>query len=412
MRRESCSSDATSHGPFRGLWRDRRGHSPVARRSRRASASLTVLAAAFALAFALPNAAFAVGPSLTPTGAQYAQQWALRQIGAANAWNYSTGQGVTIGLVDTGVDLQQQDLQGQILATTNCIGANANPANCSGSGMDDNGHGTHVAGIMVGTGDGGQGTYGVAPNAKLVVAKALDSTGAGADADVQAGIMWVVQHGARIVNLSLGDGSTLPLGLGSTGGITAALTAGIDYAWQNGAIPVLAAGNNGSGLGSSLLLGSLLGSTAAFGTLPAVIVGASTPTGAVASYSSQLTNDQWAILAPGGANDGNPADDVLSTYWTPSNPVSDYTTLAGTSMATPHVSGTLADLLAEGYSAQGAINQLLSSADKSVPCGSACSGLLDTSRAVGGPATPAPSGGGTTGAATDPISALLAALGL
>jgi subtilisin family serine protease len=403
MRRKAGSSGFT-----RGvsMWRFRTVDDGGRGRTHRRRMSASVMAAAFAMAVVLPNVAFASNDPL------FAQQWALAQIGASSAWVHSTGAGVIIGLVDTGVDLQQQDLQGQILASTNCIGANANPAACSGSGQDDNGHGTHVSGIMVAKKDNGLGIAGVAPDAKLVVAKALDATGAGADADVEAGIMWVVQHGAKVVNLSLGDGGTLPLGLASTGGISAALTAGINYAWQNGAIPVLAAGNNGGGLGSAPLLAALIGSNAAFGALDAVVVGASTPTGAVASYSSPITNDQWAIMAPGGANDGTTADDVLSTYWTAANPVSDYLTLAGTSMATPHVSGTLADLLAEGYTQQGAVNQLLASADKAVPCGASCAGLLDASKAVGGPATPPPAGGGSTGTATDPISALLAALGL
>lgn len=364
------------------------------------------VAASFAVTLVFPSAASAY------SGTLYNQQWSLQQIGAPNGWAHSQGKGVVIGLVDTGVDLQHADLAGQIIATTNCIGANGNPSACSGSGMDDNGHGTHVAGLLVGTGDNGNGTVGVAPQAKIVVAKALDSTGGGADADVEAGIMWVVQHGAKVVNLSLGDGSTLPLGLASTDSITPQLTAGIDYAWQNGAIPVLAAGNSGGGLGSSLLLGTLIGSTANFGSLPAVVVGAATKTGSVASYSAQLTNDQWAILAPGGANDGSPADDVLSSYWTSSNATDAYTALAGTSMATPQVAGTLADLLAEGLSPTQAVQQLLGSADKSVPCGSACAGLLDMSKALGGPATAAPPGGGTTAQATDPIDALLQALGL
>lgn len=368
------------------------------------------VAAGFAVTMVFPSSASAF------SGTLYNQQWSLQQIGAPNGWAHSQGKGIVIGLVDTGVDLNHADLKGQILATTNCIGANADPTACKGTGMDDNGHGTHVAGLMVGTGDNGAGTVGVAPQAKVVVAKALDANGGGSDADVEAGIMWVVQHGAKIVNLSLGDGSTLPLGLASMGTITPQLTAGITYAWQNGAIPVLAAGNNGGGLGSSLLLGSLLGSTANFGTLPAVVVGAATKTGAVASYSSQLTNDQWAILAPGGADDGVQTDDVLSTYWTSSNDTDAYTNLAGTSMATPQVSATLADILAKGgYSPTQAVTQLLSTADKSVPCGSACAGLLDMSAAVGGPATPAPAPAPATSASNNPlagIDALLQALGL
>ena len=396
MRRKASSSHITRRDGFSGRLR-------FFGRSRRSAVSVVGMAA---LSMLVPTVAFASNDPL------FAQQWDMQQIGAPSAWSYSTGAGITVGLVDTGVDLTHEDLQGQIIATTNCIGAASDPTKCTGSGQDDNGHGTHVAGIIAAKKDNGLGVAGVASGAKLVVAKALDSTGAGADADVQAGIMWVVQHGAKVVNLSLGDGSVLPLGLGSTGGISAPLIAGIDYAWQNGAIPVLAAGNNGQGVGSSILLGSILGSTAAFGTLNAVIVGATTPTGQIAQYSSIITNDQWAIVAPGGANDGKTADDVISTYWTPGNATNAYQTLAGTSMATPHVAGALADLLAEGYTQQGAIAQMLSTADKAVTCGTSCVGELDLSRAVGGPATPPPPQAGVTLAQTDPLAALLAALGL
>src|SRR5207237_489722 len=160
------------------------------------------------------------------------QQWGLRQIGAASGWGFSTGAGVLVGVVDTGVDLNHEDLAGRIAATTNCIGANANPSACKGTGQDDNGHGTHVAGTIA---------------------------------------------------------------------------ADREYAWAHGAVPVLAAGNNAGGLLTGLgggIVGGLLGSNAAFGNLHAIIVGATGPTGAMAPYSSLLTNDQWAVAAPGGANDG------------------------------------------------------------------------------------------------------------
>ena len=384
MQREAGSSDAARPG---GSARSghRRARS-LAGRHRRLTAS--ALAIGFALALALPSTAFASNDPL------FSKQWGLAQIGAPSAWSISTGAGVVVGVVDTGVDLNHEDLAGRILTTTNCIGANADPSKCTGSGQDDNGHGTHVAGIIAADKDNGKGGVGVAPSAKLIVAKALDSTGSGADADVQAGIMWVVDHGAKVVNLSLGDGGSLPLGLASTGGISAPLVAGIEYAWSHGAIPVLAAGNNGGGLlGGLPLLGSLLGTDAAFGNLHAIVAGATGPSGAMASYSSQLDNDNWAVAAPGGASDGNAADDVVSTFWV-SGKSNQYTTLAGTSMATPHVAGAVADVLATGLSQQDTVNRILSTADKSVNCGSSCAGLLDVSSAVGGPPTPAPPGGG------------------
>jgi subtilisin family serine protease len=350
---------------------------------------------------ALPSTAFASNDPL------FSQQWGLAQIGAPSAWATSTGAGVKVGIVDTGVDLNHEDLAGQILMSTNCIGANGDPSRCTGSGQDDNGHGTHVAGIIAAVKDNGKGIAGVAPSAKLIVAKALDANGAGADADVQAGIMWVVDHGAQVVNLSLGDGSSLPL-LGGSNGLSAPMTAGIEYAWSHGAIPVLAAGNSGGGL----LSGLLGGGNASFGSLHAIITGATGPSGAMAAYSSPLTADNWAIAAPGGANDGTAADDVTSTWWASGKP-NQYLAIAGTSMATPHVAGAVADVLATGLGQQATVDRILTSADTVVPCGASCAGLLDVSKAVGGPATPAPTGGGsTTGASGNLLGSLLGLLGL
>ena len=358
-----------------------------------------------ALAMALPSTAFASNDPL------FSQQWGLAQIGAPSAWATSTGAGVKVGIVDTGVDLNHEDLAGQILMTANCVGANADPSRCTGSGQDDNGHGTHVAGIIAAVKDNGKGIAGVAPGAKLIVAKALDANGAGADADVQAGIMWVVDHGAQVVNLSLGDGSSLPL-LGGSGGISAPMTAGIEYAWSHRAIPVLAAGNNGGGLlGGGLLGGVLGGGNASFGSLHAIIAGATGPSGAMAAYSSALTADNWAIAAPGGANDGTAADDVMSTWWA-SGKANQYLAIAGTSMATPHVAGAVADVLATGLGQQAAVDRILTSADTGVACGASCAGLLDVSKAVGGSATPAPTGGTATGASGNLLGSLLGLLGL
>src|SRR3984893_6588348 len=244
MRHKASASAAARHSALMNA-------SAPLRPRRRLTASAVVVGCA--LAMALPSTAFASNDPL------FAQQWGLAQIGASSAWATSTGAAIKVGIVDTGVDLNHEDLAGQVLMSTNCIGANADPSKCTGTGQDDNGHGTHVAGIVAALKDNGKGGAGVAPSAKLIVAKALDANGSGADADVQAGIMWVVDHGAKVVNLSLGDGSSLPLNLGSTGGISAPMTAGIEYAWSHGAIPVLAAGNNGGGLLGGGLLGGLLG---------------------------------------------------------------------------------------------------------------------------------------------------------
>ena len=315
----------------------------------------------------------------SPDDPLYFRQWNLAKVGAPAAWTRSTGQGIIIGVVDTGVDLRQEDLAGKVVASANCVGASGNPASCSGTGQDDNGHGTHVAGIAAATTGNSKGVAAMAPGARIVAAKALDNQGNGSISDVNAGIEWVVQHGARVVNLSLG--SDLPALTGLLG--SSSLAPGVDYAWSHGAIPVLAAGNeNFFGLGS-----------ANYGNANAVIVGATGPKDEVAPYSSPVGNAKWALVAPGGDGQdsagnpscGGPASSfcIVSTWWTPANPTNAYAYDQGTSMATPMVSGALALLLAQGLSQSAAVQALLSSADRAVSCGSGCAGRLDAAKAVG-----------------------------
>jgi subtilisin family serine protease len=205
------------------------------------------------------------------------------------------------------------------------------------------------------------------------VAKVLSSNGSGSSEDVTAGIKWVVDHGARVVNLSLGDPAMV---ITSTLGSDTDLREGVDYAWSHGAVPVIAAGNsNALGLG---LEGS------AYGDLNAIVVGATGPDDTVAGYSTSTGQAKWALVAPGGAGDGNKADDVFSTFWVQGKSNS-YEALAGTSMAAPHVAGAVALLLAQGLGPQAAVDRLLATADKHVSCGESsptCQGRLDVAAAT------------------------------
>ncbi|MEW6477127.1 MAG: S8 family serine peptidase [Actinomycetota bacterium] len=297
--------------------------------------------------------------------ADFGKQWGLAKIGAPEAWSHTTGQGVRVGIVDTGVDLNHEDLAGRVVESTSCVGAAGDPAKCTGSAQDDQGHGTHVAGIVAANKDNGLGIAGVAPNAELVVAKALNAAGAGTEEDIIAGIKWVVDHGAKVVNLSLGDPNFVFTSLLGT-----SMREGIEYAWSKGAVPVLAAGN-------SNLLGLGLGSSN-YGDINALVVGATGPDDRVSDYSSPIGSAKWGILAPGGAGDGNPDHDIYSTFWEAGK--STYKALAGTSMAAPHVSGALALLLAEGLSAQQAVERLITTADPKVACDN-CKGRLDLAKA-------------------------------
>ena len=326
------------------------------------SRALRVLGAVAATVALIPGPATAVtGDPLLP------QQWALPQIGAPVAWQSATGSGIRIGVVDTGVDLNHEDLAGRIVAHTSCVGSGGDPARCQGSGQDLNGHGTHAAGIAAAIAGNGKGISGVAPEADLVVARVMTPAGAGTTQDINAGIRWVVDQGARVVNLSVGDPRFLVTTIFGSD-----MRSGVEYAWSHGAVPILASGNtNPLGLG-------LLGSSN-YGDLNAIVVAATGPDGTIASYSSPVGNAKWSIAAPGGDGKGGPDHDILSTFWVAGQDDA-YQPLAGTSMATPHVAGAVALLLSEGYSPLEAVQRLLSTAASLPGCG--CAGRLDLARAL------------------------------
>ncbi|HET9769316.1 MAG TPA: S8 family serine peptidase [Acidimicrobiia bacterium] len=296
----------------------------------------------------------------------FGTQWGLKKIGAEGAWARTTGAKVRIGIVDTGVDLEHEDLAGKIVASTSCVGSGGDQAKCQGDAQDDQGHGTHVSGIAAAFRDNGKGIAGVAPDAELVVAKVLGAQGTGEGSDVTAGIKWVVDHGAKVVNLSLGDPNFVFTSLLGTG-----MREGIEYAWSKGAVPVLASGN-------SNLLGLGLGSSN-YGSLNALVVGATGHDDQVAEYSSPIGSAKWGILAPGGSGDGNKDHDIFSTFWKSGQPNA-YEALAGTSMAAPHVAGAVALLLAQGLTPQQAVERLIGTSDPKVSCDS-CRGRLDLARA-------------------------------
>jgi subtilisin family serine protease len=364
-------------------------------RSARTGAAMAVAASVLA------GSASLLGSAPASAAAYLGDQWGLSVIGAPTAWRYSTGSGVRIGIVDTGVDVAQEDLRGKVVAQSYFVSSPSSQCEQSAPpqnpAQDDNGHGTHVAGIAAAS--GAVGVSGTAPGASLVVAKVLDCTGSGQYSDVVKGIDWAVQAGAKVINLSLGDATILNSGLVDPSQVEGSpLDQALTNAWNSGAIPVIAAGNNSNG---ALGLGD-----ANYSGVPAVVVAATgSPSDGnqdtLAWYSNAVNSAQWGVAAPGG-DDPNPPSpqcgaydpaEILSTYWTPSNPTSCYASDEGTSMAAPFVSGTLALLLARGLSASQAVATLLHTADHSVSCGSDCSGLVNAAAAlasvVGAPAPPA-----------------------
>ena len=351
------------------------------RPSRRALASLTL--GALTTLLAAP-----AGGQLTADDLGFSRQWGLVRIGAPGAWAAGyTGTGTTIAIVDSGVVPDHEDLgqlAGGAAELVDCVGHDDAPGGCvTGSGVDESGHGTHVAGIAAASTGNGIGVAGVAPGARLLSVRALeqvcdasgDCEAQGTTSDVAEAIRWAADHGADVINLSLGSVTQQVLG--------PAFSGALDHAWSLGAVPVLAAGN------APLPVGSVLRQ------FRAVVVASTTRADTRASYSGAVSGVDWAVAAPGGEGDDDAScrseapNGILST-WVPGGEDSGYACVAGTSMAAPHVSGALAVLLGAGHTPEAAVEQLLATADDLGPPGPDAdfgSGRINLARALGVSAT-------------------------
>ena len=165
---------------------------------------------------------------------EYKEQWGLHRIRAPHAWVAgATGKGVIVAVVDTGVDLDHPDLMDDsrrlynLVQGYNAITQSAEP----GAEQDDHGHGTAVAGVIAALAND-LGIVGVAPEAMIMPIKAMDKNGKGEDSIIADGIVWAVDHGARIINLSIGAESQ-----------TQVLDDAILYAASKGCLLVGASGN-------------------------------------------------------------------------------------------------------------------------------------------------------------------------
>ncbi|MFI6815056.1 S8 family peptidase [Nonomuraea sp. NPDC050328] len=261
------------------------------------------------------------------------QQWALGGLNLPGAWDQSRGGDIVVAVVDTGVDLGHPDLKDHLVDGYDFVAGDEEAA-------DQNGHGTHVAGIAAAVTDNGVGVAGGAPEAKIMPVRVLSTLGAGDNATIIKGVIWAADHGAQVINLSLGESGLMSRLL--KGGV---LNQAIQYAWNKGAVVVAAAGNDAT-IKQPYKVGT-----------PVLVVGASDPQGRPASFTNVGAEGQ--VSAPGVG-----ILSTLPTYATPETVknTSGYGKLDGTSMAAPYVSAVVALLLAQGRTPAEAVQAIRTTA--------------------------------------------------
>ena len=280
------------------------------------------------------------------------REYWLTSYGITKAWNTTKGAGVTVAVIDTGIDGSHPDLTGTVVGGTDVSGVGA--ANGQKPIGDDSQHGTMVASMLAGHGHGaGDGVIGVAPEAKLLAVSVGFGVGSSdSDDQIAKAVRWSVDNGADIINMSL-TRNTLDW---PTSWDDAFL-----YAMEHGVIVVAAAGNRGSGT-------TEVGAPA---TMPGVVVVAGVDRNGKASFDASSQGITLTVAAP--------SEDLVGAA-----PGAGYYAWAGTSGATPLVAGVLALIKAShpGLSAGNIINRLTATA---TPAGDAIvygSGLMNAAAAV------------------------------
>ncbi|MGC4066994.1 MAG: S8 family serine peptidase [Polyangiaceae bacterium] len=286
-------------------------------------------------------------------GQPFDDLWNLKKIGAPTAWDSDQGEGVVVAVVDSGIDLAHADIESNVWLNADEIPnngldddangfvddvhgwnfsyANANP-------LDDYGHGTHVAGTIAAVANNGIGIVGVAPRARVMPVKALDSTGRGSFDALANALIYAAQNGADVINNSWGCNSSCP----SNPVVEDAVT----FANGLGSVVVFAAGNSTQDIDQY----------SPQNQPNVIVVSASGPSDELEYFSNFGNVD---VAAPGGSPKAGPPSfepfrSILSLKSSTCSPkmcpsdllVGDgYLRQAGTSMAAPHVAGLAALVL-------------------------------------------------------------------
>ena len=257
--------------------------------------------------YAEPNYKFEAA-TWTPNDTYYqGYQYGPQNTETNDAWDITRGSSSQeIAVVDSGVDYNHPDLDGKTIRGYDFVDNDYYP-------MDENNHGTHVAGTAAAETNNSQGIAGMAPNTSIIAVRALDANGSGSLADIADAITYSADVGAEVINLSLGCDCS-----------TTTLENAVNYAWNNGSTVVAAAGNDGV---------STTFEPASYEN--AIAVGAVDSNNQKASFSNYGT---WVdVTAPGV--------DIAATV-----PNNGYAYMSGTSMASPHVAGLAALLASQGRS--------------------------------------------------------------
>lgn len=243
-------------------------------------------------------------------------QWYLKTLNMEQVWNdYGVGKsGVTVAVLDTGVDYDHPDLAGRIIKGPDYVDRDLDP-------RDMHGHGTHVAGIITAGLNNQEGISGMAPNVKILAIRVLDAKGSGSLFNIAKGIAYAANNGAKVINMSLGSPS---------GGSTMRTLANFlsKYAEARGSLIIAAAGNSGGAIGFPAAASEFLS------------VGAVNEDKYIASFSNR--GKELDVVAPGVQ-----ITSTFPTYEVTANQLGlphSYATLNGTSMATPMVSALAAML--------------------------------------------------------------------
>lgn len=232
------------------------------------------------------------------------EQGQLKTLDVAGAWTYANGAGVTVAVIDSGVDANHPDLVGQVLPGLDLVDPNGN------GDADLVGHGTTVSAIIAGRSDDSAGVIGIAPKARILPVRVLDQRNRYDDAIIVAkGVRWAVDHGARVINLSLGGN-----------GSSAALAAALDYAFAKDVVVVACTGNVSASSTSGVWYPA---------REPGVVAVAGMEQAGDVLWSGSITGKETVVTAPAtqlvGARAGG-------GYWR----------VQGTSFAAPMVAGTAA----------------------------------------------------------------------